>query len=133
IYHGSHFCDNHQYGVLVQPTVFCEGWEINKPIYAPWPSKHEMEYEGDGRIATDAIHRRFLPLPREDMGPSVNWQHRPLIPQHDLEDFYYPIPDHEDLLYRDWEFGDPVNFPEERLHGWLGRELLAALDPQDQW
>ncbi|TKA32836.1 hypothetical protein B0A50_01062 [Salinomyces thailandicus] len=121
------------FGFLLQPTIFCPDWEANKGPVAPWPSKHERDYEGDGRIATDPIHRRFLPLPREDTEDGANWQHRPLIPAFDLEEFYYPIPDDLDLVYQHFEIGDPVNFPQEKLEGWLGKDLMAALDPVDHY
>jgi hypothetical protein len=76
--------------VLAQKTVFTPNFEdgreqihasglemITKEI-ASWPSKAEMKYEGDDRIATVEIHRRFLGAPRTEGNETVNWQQRSL-------------------------------------------------------
>lgn len=128
--------------VLSQKTVFSpnfqEGREvqhasglgmIHKEIPG-WPSKVEMKYEGDDRIATDKLHGRFLGAPRAEGNETVNWQQRSIIPQYHLDDFYYPVPQEEDVWLRshwirDHQFSD--------LEGVLalGKDLMDCMIQQD--
>jgi len=151
---GGTFLTGNRSAVLLHHTIFCPDWRKDKEAIAPWPSKHEIEYEGDGRIATDKLHRRFPPLPRVDGNETVNWQHRALVPPYALEDFYYPLPDELDICLRKFEMEDQLFrevdgelvlegdfdkimasevFPRMKMEAAVGKELMAALDPVDQW
>ncbi|KAK5678916.1 hypothetical protein LTS10_008571 [Elasticomyces elasticus] len=77
--------------VLGYKTIFCPNFLPAKEDVAPWPNKHEMDYEGESRLATDRLHRRYLPLPRVQ-GEDVNWQHRVAIPQYLFEEYYCNFP-----------------------------------------
>lgn len=79
--------------VLCEETVFTPSWEDGKEEIAPWPSKVEMDYEGDGRVATDQLHGRFLPLPRLNSNDTVQWQHRTVVPASKMDDMHF-IPTH---------------------------------------
>ncbi|KAK5131147.1 hypothetical protein LTR08_001295 [Meristemomyces frigidus] len=118
--------------VLSYETIFCPHFEDADKEVAPWPSKHEMDYEGDGRMKTDKLHRRFPALPRVGGDQSINWQHRVPIPASPFEEYYYPIPSEVDIFMRmhnveDAQFDDSVG---EQA---IGAELMALLDPEDQW
>jgi hypothetical protein len=99
--------------VLYHRTIFTSQWDIGKGDVANWPSKHETEYEGDGRTATDALHRRFLPLPRVDTKDlRQNWQQRAQIDPYVLDDIYNrPQWDHTF-----WQEGTPFVFGYNPLH-----------------
>lgn len=131
---GGHQFEMSRSNVLSEPTIFCPQWRNNKDKedIAPWPSKHEMEYEGDGRMATDKLHRRFLGLPRVDGNATVNWQHRALIPPYPFEEFYYPIPSVVDIFMRTHNIDD-AQFTDEVGTEAIGAELMGLLDPTDQW
>lgn len=120
--------------VLALETIFCPQWQVGKEEIgiSPWPNKHEMEYEGDGRIATDRLHRRFPGAPRVPANDTVNWQHRAVIPQYAFEDFYYPIPSVVDIFMRTHRIGDSEFSDEEGMEA-VGQELMGLLDPKDQW
>ncbi|KAK0948053.1 hypothetical protein LTR29_000577 [Friedmanniomyces endolithicus] len=134
--------------VLAQKTIFCTTWRPAKEDVAPWPNKHEMDYEGDSRLATDRLHRRFLPLPRVVSDEGVNWQHRVVVPQYLFEEYYsnFSRPwynplgvNWEDVYFRmlrveELEFTDPATdaVDEEGRHA-IGEALMDALDPEDQW
>lgn len=79
--------------VLCEETVFTPSWEDGKDEIAPWPSKVEMDYEGDGRVATDQLHGRFLPLPRLNSNDTVQWQHRTVVPASKMDEMHF-IPTH---------------------------------------
>ena len=118
--------------VLAYETIFCPQYENADKDIAPWPSKHEMDYEGDGRMATDRLHRRYPALPRVGDDQTINWQHRVPIPAYPFEEFYYPIPSEVDIFMRTHNVED-VQFDDEVGRQALGTELMALLDPQDQW
>lgn len=125
--------------VICQKTIFStqyeEGREIRhasgigwvKKEIAGWPSKLEMKYEGDDRIATDKLHGRFLGAPRAEGNETVNWQQRSIIPQYHLDDFYYPVPKEADIwLKQHW-------IREHQFSDWegvgaLGTDLMDALN-----
>jgi hypothetical protein len=75
--------------VLGLPTIFCNNCEKFKEEIAPWPSKQEAEYEGDGRIATDILHGRFLPLPRVQGNGTVQWQQRAYLEPYAFDTFVF--------------------------------------------
>ncbi|KAK3067952.1 hypothetical protein LTR53_014837, partial [Teratosphaeriaceae sp. CCFEE 6253] len=134
--------------VLAQKTLFCPAWQAAKDDFAPWPQKHEMDYEGESRLATDRLHRRFLPLPRVETDAGINWQHRVAIPQYAFEEYYATFPKSwgnplgvswEEVFFRAYrvaelEFTDPVTdaVDGEGWHG-IGESLMEALEPRDQW
>jgi hypothetical protein len=119
--------------VLCLPTVFTPNYKLGKDFIAPWPSRSEMKYEGDDRIATDKLHARFLGAPRVEGNETVNWQHRNVIEQYPLE-IYNHIPTALEVFERTHHIpgleadGECV---EEAWH-LLGRELYELLDPIDR-
>lgn len=133
--------------VIYQQTIFCPDWLNGKEDVAPWPGKHEVEYEGDGRIATDRLHRRFLPLPRVGGNDTINWQHRAYIDPYPLENYYQYVPrvwynplriHWEDIVFRmqvvsEREFVDEKGEDDEDGKHAVGEELMGLLDPKDQW
>lgn len=125
------FSTNHSW-VLCMETIFSPSWEKGKLNIAPWPSKSEMKYEGDDRISTDKLHRRFLGLPRLEGNDTVNWQHRAPIAQFWFDDFYYPLPSECDIFFRSHWVAES-EFDDEEGRKILGGELLRLLDPKDQW
>jgi hypothetical protein len=119
--------------VLSLPTVFTPNYKLGKAYVAPWPSRSEMKYEGDDRIATDKLHRRFLGAPRVEGNETVNWQHRNVIEQYPLETFY-SIPTKDEVFEWTHHFpGNEADFEcvEEAWH-LLSRELYELLDPVDR-
>ncbi|EME49014.1 hypothetical protein DOTSEDRAFT_76458 [Dothistroma septosporum NZE10] len=90
------FCNNLSL-VLCRPTVFSHGHSIKRfdPDYelgsvpkpeAEFPGLAEMKYEGDERIATDLLHRRFMGAPRVHGNDTFNWAQAAIIPQYPLDD-----------------------------------------------
>lgn len=118
--------------VLFRQTIFCPSWQKGKEDIAPWPTKSEMKYEGDDRISTDRLHRRFPGAPRVEGNETVNWQHRAVIDQYPFDDFYYPIPRAVDIFLRT-HWVSELEFADEEGEQLLGKELMGMLDPQDQW
>jgi hypothetical protein len=134
---GGKMFENNYSSVLSQKTIFTPNFEQGreeqtaagwlKKEVAGWPSKMEMKYEGDDRIATDKIHRRFLGAPRAEGNETVNWQQRSIISQYELEDFYYPKPTDDDIFMgkhwiRDLQFSDAEGVEI------LGKDLMDALN-----
>nr|OQO26041.1 hypothetical protein B0A51_06898 [Rachicladosporium sp. CCFEE 5018] len=107
--------------VLSIHTLFTPAYTSTLQPLAPWPSRSELKYEGDDRIATDALHRRFLPLPRMPGNETVNWQHRNVLPQYAFEDFYLEIREEEVFershVVGEWEFGVGES---EEWEDWVG-------------
>ncbi|KAK6428743.1 hypothetical protein LTR95_015112 [Oleoguttula sp. CCFEE 5521] len=95
--------------VLGIRTLFTPAFTSTSQPLAPWPSRSELKYEGDDRVATDALHRRFLPLPRMPGNETVNWQHRNVVPQFAFEEFYLQVREEEVFerihVVGEWEFG----------------------------
>lgn len=118
--------------VLSHETVFCPQWENEKDTMAPWPSKPEQKYEGDDRISTDRLHRRFPGAPRVEGNETVNWQHRAVVEQFHFDDFYYPIPHAVDIFLRTHWVAD-LEFSDQEGEEVLGKEMMGMLDPKDQW
>ncbi|KAF2478990.1 hypothetical protein BDY17DRAFT_327798 [Neohortaea acidophila] len=128
---GREFSTHHS-PVLSLETVFSPTWLQGKEDVAPWPSKLEMKYEGDDRISTDRLHRRFLGIPRVEGNETVNWQHRAAIPQYTSDCFYYPIPSEEHIILRNHDIPG-LQFTDEEGEEALGKAFMALLDPEDQW
>ncbi|EMC95013.1 hypothetical protein BAUCODRAFT_25142 [Baudoinia panamericana UAMH 10762] len=133
-----------------EETIWCPQYLSYKSDVAPWPSRHEMDYEGDGRLATDRLHRRFLPLPRVDedaASQQKNWQHRAVVPQAWFDEVYACGPERldnplriswEDVWFRcfwvgEREFEDESGEVDGEGKHAVGEALLAVLDPSDQW
>jgi hypothetical protein len=119
--------------VLCLPTVFTPNYRLGKQFVAPWPSMHEMKYEGDERIATDILHSRFLGAPRVEGNETVSWQHRNVIEQYPLENFHH-IPTALEVFERNHHFPGLEADNESVEEAWhlLGRELYELLDPVDR-
>ena len=118
--------------VLCMETIFCPNFTKGKENIAPWPSKAEMKYEGDDRIFTDVIHGRVLGAPRVEGNETVNWQMRAMIMQYPMDDFLYPPPDEETIMFRTWWIGE-YELTDEQGEEAIGKALMGMLDPGDQW
>jgi hypothetical protein len=118
--------------VMCMPTVFTPTFANLPRILAPWPSPQEMKYEGDDRISTDLLHRRFLGAPRVPGNETVNWQHRAIIMQEAMDDFLFPVPTEVEIYMRAMEILG-LEFGEEEGKEILGEWLWRALDPEDQF
>ena len=113
-------------------TIFVPQWQKSKLNIAEWPSKVEMKYEGDDRISTDKLHRRFPGAPRSEGNDTVNWQHRTIIAQYYYDEFYYPIPNEVDIFMKTHWIAD-LEIDDEEGKEALGRDLMGMLDPVDEW
>lgn len=122
---------SHLSPVLGLPTVFTPNFELGKSKIAPWPSRSEMKYEGDDRIATDKLHARFPGAPREERNETVNWQHRPMIVQYPLENYHKP-PSEAAVMLKSHYIDEADHATEEEAKHMLGSELLEMLDPVDR-
>ena len=127
---GKKFDTNHSM-VLSQETIFCPQWEDGKETVAQWPSRVEMKYEGDERISTERIHRRFLPMPRAEGNDTVNFQQRVVIDQYPFDEYYFPVPNAVDIFMRTHLIAE-LEFGDEEGEKALGKELMQMLDPQEQ-
>lgn len=119
--------------VLCLPTVFTPNYMLGKDFVAPWPSRSEMKYEGDDRIATDKLHSRFLGAPRVEGNETVNWQHRNVIEQYPLENYNH-IPTTLEVFERHHHIPGleaDNEYVEEAWH-LISRELYELLDPVDR-
>lgn len=118
--------------VLALPTIFTPYYKLGRPCVAPWPSKSEMKYEGDERIATDKIHGRFLGAPRVEGNETVNWQHRNVIEQYQLENFHQ-IPTEATIIQMSHYVDEADHATDEEAKHMLGSELFGMLDPIDRF
>ena len=128
---GKDFETNHS-NVLSYETIWCPQWEKGKENIADWPPKAESKYEGDDRISTDKLHRRYPGAPRVEGNDTVNWQHRAIIEQFPFDDFYYPIPNAVEIFLKT-HWVDELEFKDEEGEEAIGKELMEALDSKDQW
>jgi hypothetical protein len=117
--------------VLSLPTVFTPHYKLGKPALAPWPSRSEMKYEGDDRIATDKLHGRFPGAPRVEGNETVNWQHRNVIEQYPLEN-YHLVPSEAAVMLKSHYIDEADHATEDEARHMLGSELLEMLDPVDR-
>ena len=134
--------DNNLSLVLSLPTAFSLGyhrsrfdpnWELGmRPKPEPkYPGLAEMKYEGDERIATDMLHRRFLGAPRVPGNDTVNWTQAAIVPQYPLDDtrlYYHDAvhrlsSTHERIIIEDLMF---------RTHEWDGRPCAGELAVTDE-
>lgn len=127
--------------VLCRPTAFSYGcsinridpnWELSSLKPEPkYPSLAEMKYEGDERISTDMLHRRFLGIPRVVGNDTVNWMQATIIPQYPLDDtrinYNYAVrrvpAAHESMIVEDLMF---------RAHEWDGRPCAGEAAITDE-
>lgn len=123
--------DTNHSAVLSQRTIFTPQWQQDKAHVAPWPHKPEMKYEGDDRISTDPLHRRFPAAPRVSGNETVNWQHRAVVDQWPFDDFYYPIPHPVEIWERTHRI-DELEIDDDEGERLLGKELMDLLDPVDK-
>lgn len=147
---GKVFRDNRT-SVLALESIWCMSYNEGKGReLAPWPPMEELMFEGQGRVSTERIHGRFLPLPREPGDPTQNFMTRQLVEPFEFDNVTYypstypqytesPYPTEDDTFFRhyrvdDLEFTDPVNgaYDDDAVHA-LGTDLLALLDPRDQY
>lgn len=117
--------------VLSLPTIFTPKYKLGRPYLAPWPSKSEMKYEGDDRIATDKLHGRFPGAPRVEGNETVNWQHRNVIEQYGLEN-YHQVPSEAAVMLKSHYIDEADHATEEEARLMLGSELYEMLDPVDR-
>lgn len=113
--------------VLANETIWASKSEqAPKPI-AEWPGNQEMKFEGDDRMRTDKLHRRFLPLPRQPANETVMWSQRPVVQFYELDERHRPLSDEDVVFLHNKVEGEEVDEEEARLV--LGEELLSLLDP----
>lgn len=112
------------------PTVFTPEFETGRGgrELASWPSKAEMKYEGDERVATDRIHGRFLGLPRRNANDTTAWAQRGLLDQYVMDDFVFPAPGPVDVFMCGFRVEEMEITDEEGAH-LLGVEMMGLLDP----
>ncbi|KAF2214889.1 hypothetical protein CERZMDRAFT_95271 [Cercospora zeae-maydis SCOH1-5] len=111
--------------VLGLPTVF-NPFHPSSAV-AGWPCADEQHYEGDGRIATDPLHRRFPAVPRVPGNPTVNWQQRNTIEPWPLENFWRTRHNNVDIMMRSYNIPD-LEFTHQQGVQAVGRELMNLLD-----
>lgn len=109
--------------VLARPTVFTPYVDEDA---APWPELAQIKYEGDDRIKTDKIHGRFLPAPRNQSNATVNWMHRSLRIQKELENFHYP-PQAAEIFLRNHHVAE-LDFDDNQGDEILGKDLMGLLN-----
>lgn len=122
---GKNFSTNHS-SVLAQKTVFCPQFREGKVAVSPWPTKAEMVYEGDSRISTDQLHRRFPSLPRVQGHNTANWQQLAAIDQYPL-DKVHVVPSSVDVFIR-WHKIKELEFTDEQGEQRLGKDFMDMLD-----
>ena len=109
--------------VLCMPTIWQKDYEHNKYFVYPadvyanaqatstvalFPSLQELKFEGNDRIASKDIHRRFFPAPRYPCNQTMNWTVRPYLKPHEFDEIMENhIPTEEEILTYDWEIGLP--------------------------
>lgn len=125
--------------VLGKPTVFCPEFKTDRyksynPLVpkelkevAPWPCREEQKYEGDDRISTDPLHRRYLGLPRVPGNNTVNWMQRSVIDQYPLDDFYV-VPDADEVFWMFHTVDDYFEFTDQEGREAIGNELMDMLN-----
>jgi len=115
--------------VLAHETIWAPRSEQAQKPTAQWPVFQEMKFEGDDRMRTDKLHRRFLPLPRQPANETVMWSQRPVVQFYEWDNRHRPLSD-EDVFFMHHEVeGEEVDHEGAR-HA-LGEELLSMVDPVD--
>jgi hypothetical protein len=113
--------------VLGQETIWNGIHVVVAPPWrqlAEWPSQHEMEWEGDMRVATeDGRYGRFPPLPRVGFeGDGKIWSERPIVKSYPLDEVRR-IPTMEDVIAPVDEVEDP-----DIIKKLLNQDLLDILN-----
>lgn len=105
--------------VLCMPTIWQKDYEHNKYFVHPadaqatstialFPNLQELKFEGNDRIASKDIHRRFFPAPRNPCNQTVNWSVRPYLKPHQFDEIMENhVPTEEEIFTYDWEIGLP--------------------------
>ncbi|CAK1355740.1 uncharacterized protein RHO25_000592 [Cercospora beticola] len=111
------------------PTIFNAFHAPHEAVHAisNWPCREEEKYEGDGRIATDILHRRFPAVPRVQGNVTVNWQQRNFIEPCPLENYWRPLPSEVDIFMRT-HYVPEVECSHEQGVQAVGQELMELLD-----
>ncbi|KAL8946314.1 MAG: hypothetical protein Q9222_007270 [Ikaeria aurantiellina] len=109
--------DDGRGAVLGMQTMWCP-WDESTEEHpqAPWPTRDEMQEEGDERHTSQ--FGRFLALPRNPGNETVTFKQRSPIKQHHLDRVWdVPYPDDEGELVE-----------EEEMEKLIGDDLLRELD-----
>lgn len=120
--------------VFGKPTIWCETYRFSAKPMSEWPSDHEFEYEGQGRIESKFEGkklRRCMPIPRIP-DPNVTEEFKLAEPSwwkvlkecqaHELDNVY-PKPTFESIYTR------PEEIPEFAAHHYLQVVLDAVNMP----
>lgn len=113
--------------VLAHETIWAPKFEQTDRPIAEWPTYQEMKFEGNDRMQTDKLHRRFLPLPRQPANETVMWSQRPVVQSYEWDERYRPLSD-EDVAWMHHKV-EGEELDEEDARHVLGAELLSAVDP----
>ena len=125
-FEGREFADTRS-TVLAHDTIWAPKSARAEKPQAAWPLQQEMKFEGDDRMRTDKLHRRFLPLPRQPANETVSWSQVPMVRFHEWDVRDHPLSD-EDVFFMHHEVtGEEVD--EEEVRHALGDELLSLIDP----
>ncbi|KAM3418584.1 hypothetical protein BST61_g4560 [Cercospora zeina] len=120
--------DDGRSAVLGLPTVF-NPFHPSHAV-AGWPCPNEQQYEGDGRIATDLLHRRFPAVPRVPGNATVNWQQRKAIEAWPLENFWESRSNDVEIMMRS-HYIPGIEFTDDQGVEAIGQELMSLLDDKD--
>lgn len=122
---GKTFSTNYS-NTLSWQTVFCPQYQSGREdVVAPWPAPAEMKYEGEERISTVALHRRFLGIPRVPGNETVNWQHLSAVPQYPLDNNYV-ILSSDDIFFRN-HYIEQLEPSDEEGKEVLGTDIMEML------
>ena len=112
--------------VLAERTIWCP----MRPEYGPpwrtnprWPSRPELEWEGDQRVATEnGRFGRYPPLPRKDYETDVPFHSREAVKPYPF-DVVWPVPQMDDIYL-------PVDQIEDSdvISRLLNKDLLDAVE-----
>lgn len=107
--------------VLAQKTIWSPQGPNLRGDHAAWPSRAELEWEGDLRVASEnGRFGRYLPLPRIQVeGDSIAWNLKRRLSPSAFDDIW-AIPTKKDPEYE-------IECPTVISH-LLNREILVALD-----
>ncbi|GAB7337058.1 hypothetical protein MBLNU457_g2466t1 [Dothideomycetes sp. NU457] len=127
-FNGKDFADTRG-TVLACETIWAPNPEQAERPIAEWPVYQEMKFEGDDRMRSDKLHRRFLPLPRVPANETVLWSQRAVVQSYEWDEQYRPLSDEDVVFLHNRVEGEEA--VEEGARHVLGEALLSALDPVD--
>lgn len=115
--------------VLSEPTIFNAfyGWWDQ---VSTWPSWEEMRYEGEERIATDRLHRRFPCTPRIVGNGTVAWQQRRFVDPLPLDNFDRKVLSQVDVFMRTHNIPE-LEFDDIEGAQAIGKDLMDLLGTLD--